>query len=1149
MGVLCSCTQLIIYSKEKKDIEINQKNEEQRNISNKITNLKAKYKEKHLTKDSTLVNYSNINNNSPDHYDSNKNLVKNNLTEMEQQNNSKIKNKTSNSNEKKNEYNNDISHIKTFEKKKYKIENNHIKINNIHTLNPIKNNFSPENKSKKTDKFLNINKDKNIIRFRADSFNIVETPIKNILTNKSNNININKIESKNPFISNKTIDGTNNQEGKNFKLSFSIKTTGVFGQENQKLLWYYLHKHFMVMEYNEEFINYLMDYINIFKYKNKEIIFKKGEFAQNFYLIKQGTVILTNNGKIHKKLSSGNTFGEIALFQKESNENNDVSESFINDKDTLFRNYNAISYGKTELFVIKNTSYNNALKAFSSKLKTINYNEEQNEFKEENKEIIENYKYFKYLDNYKKSLILKMSKIFNFNESDVLLSISNYNKREVSTFSENKPYFRSKQNIIFPIKGELIELSENLSYRKKINKNECSGIIPVLCPKIKNKLYTKTSQKDTKIIYIPEEILIEIFGPNYSAEIMKYYYFYHLSKQHILSTFLNININNNNEINILKEEDKNKIYECFNAFNTKEYDKGEVIYNHQNNFDNKKIIIPIINNIFIFYSDTKKKEIKEENIILDEIFNDYNQDFNIRSEYSWTIVLETKWKNIYDYFNNMKKEYEDIVKRFNIYKDMICFRPLYSLTIEQLIDFGLDAKIKEYKPKDIILENKKKNNTFFLVLKGRVKAKNPKTNKTLRIYEEGNCFGDYYILTDSELNKNYISHEYSKLYCISGEKFYEYLKIGSFNDYIKNKMLLEDEEMQLNDFYYITYLGKGSFGYVCLVHNELSFYAIKAINRDAAEKGKNGVKNLVNEKKCMIALDHPFIVNFVKTMKNKNWVFILEEYIKGKNFDDYLMSRKSYKNIKELMFYGGCLFHMLKYLTKRRICHRDIKPRNIMINYDGYLKLLDFGCARKIKFFSKTIVGTPNYISPEVLKGIEYSFSCDYWSVGVCCYLIYFGKLPFGDKSNNVMQIYKEIIKGEIKIPKDCPLIVKDLIEGLLKRNVGERINNFDKIKELQIYKDFDWDNLLKKKLEAFFIPGIDNLGVKANLNNLASPFDKFIKNEWVETSEMHLLKIRNKEINNIQEQFENEFINNQEEDNYYNENKVEFSNNWYDYF
>ena len=487
-----------------------------------------------------------------------------------------------------------------------------------------------------------------------------------------------------------------------------------------------------------------------------------------------------------------------------------------------------------------------------------------------------------------------------------------------------------------------------------------------------------------------------------------------------------------------------------------------------------------------------------------------------------------------------------------LYKDMITFRPLYSLTIQQLIDFGLKAELKEFKPKEIIIDNKEKNNTFYLILKGRVKVKKPETNKTLRVYEEGNCFGSYYILTDSPVNKIFISHEYSKCYCLNSQIFYELLKIESFNDYIKRKILLEDDEMQLSDFYYITYLGKGTFGYVCLVHNELAFYAIKAINRDAAEKGKDGVKNLVNEKKCMIAIDHPFIVNFVKTMKNKKWVFILEEYIKGKNFDDYLMNRKNYKNIQELIFYGGCLFHMLKYLTKRRICHRDIKPRNIMIGTDGYLKLLDFGCARKIKFFSRTIVGTPNYISPEVLKGIEYSFSCDYWSVGVCCYLIYFGKLPFGDKTNNVMQIYKEIINGVLKIPKDCPLVVKDLIEGLLKRNAGERINNFDKIKECEIFKDFDWDNLLRKKIEPFFIPLGDDLGGKAKLNNLASPFDKFIQNEWVETSEMHLLKIKNKQTNNAQEQFDNEFNNNQEEENYYNnynENKVEFSNNWFDYF
>ena len=1161
MGVLCSCTQAIIYAKEKQDIEIIPKVSSQKNISNQNTNLKSKYREKHLTKDSTLVNYSN-NNNSPDNnHESNKILTKNYLTEIEHH-------KNNNSNDKDENKNKIIPNKEIIDKennkKRNRVSND---TNNIHVINPSLSTLSPDSitnikKNKKIEKFLNINKnvqnsggggggeseEKNLIGFRADSFNFVDNPIQNVLTKKSNILN--KSEPKNIFISNKTIDGINKHEEKNFKLSFSIKTNAIFGQESQKLLRYYLHKHFMILDYNEDFIYYLMDYINILKYNNKEIIFKKGEIANNFYIIKQGTVMLISNGKICKKINAGNTFGEISLFQNQIPENNDINDSVNNN--SLVRNYTAASYGKTELFVINGSSYNIALKAFSSKLKTIDYNEDQNELKEQNRNIIENYKFFKYLDNSKKDLIIKMSKIFSFKENGTLLSKSNYNKKVVSTLIDNKPFFRSKQNLIFPIQGELIELSENLVYRKKIKKNSSSGIIHILCPKMKCQLYTKTSQEDTKVIYIPEEILIEVLGPNYAREILKQYFFYHFLEQKILSIFLNININNNIiDVNNLSENDKNKIYETFNIFSIKGYEQGEIIYRHQNSMDNKKIIIPIINNLFIYNSEIKKNEIIQGKILIEEIFNDYNPDFNIRSENSLTIVLESKWKNIYDYFYNLKNKHEDIIKRFNIYKDMICLRPLYSLTIQQLIDFGENTIIKEYKPKEIIIANKEKNDFFYLIIKGRVKAKNPVTNKTLRVYEEGNCFGCYSILTESASNRNFISNEFTKCYCIDSNKFYEFLKIGPFNDYIRKKMLLEDEEMQLSDFYYISYLGKGTFGYVCLVHNELTFYAIKAINRGAAEKGKNGVKNLVNEKKCMIAIDHPFIVNFVKTMKNKKWVFILQEYVKGKNFDNYLMNRKNFKNIKELIFYGGCLFHMLKYMTKRRICHRDIKPKNIMIGTDGYLKLLDFGCARKIKLFTNTVVGTPNYISPEVLKGIEYSFNCDYWSVGVCCYLIYFGKLPFGDKSNNVMQIYKEIIKAKIHIPKDCPLVVKELIEGLLKKNAGERLNNFDKIKQCQIFKDFDWDNLLRKKLEPFYVCDGDNLGGKVNLNNLASPFDKFIKNEWVETAEMHLLKMKEKQKNDyLLEQFENEYINNQEDGSNMNyEINEEFSNNWFDYF
>ncbi len=92
---------------------------------------------------------------------------------------------------------------------------------------------------------------------------------------------------------------------------------------------------------------------------------------------------------------------------------------------------------------------------------------------------------------------------------------------------------------------------------------------------------------------------------------------------------------------------------------------------------------------------------------------------------------------------------------------------------------------------------------------------------------------------------------------------------------------------------------------------------------------------------------------------------------------------------------------------------------------------------------------------------------------------------------------------------------------------------------------------MLRKKLEPFYVCEGDNLGGKVNLKNLASPFDKFIKNEWVETTEMHLLKMKEKQKNgNLLEQFDNENTNNQEDgsNNNYEINE-EFSNNWFDYF
>jgi cGMP-dependent protein kinase len=373
--------------------------------------------------------------------------------------------------------------------------------------------------------------------------------------------------------------------------------------------------------------------------------------------------------------------------------------------------------------------------------------------------------------------------------------------------------------------------------------------------------------------------------------------------------------------------------------------------------------------------------------------------------------------------------------------------------------------------------------------------KDPITNKTLRIYDEGNCFGELSILNETLNSSNFIASELTICYIINTDDFFELLKEQSANDYLKSKMLLEDNDISLNDLYYISYLGRGRFGNVCLVHNKICFYAAKAVSRLAAEKQKTGVKNLVNEKKTMITLDHPFVVKLVKTLKLNNWCFLLEEYIPGKNFGEYLDQRKHKENVYETKFFGANLFEIISYLNKRKIIHRDIKPSNIMLDSNGYLKLIDFGTSRKLKNYSETVIGTPNFIAPEILLGKGYSFPCDYWSIGVCIFYIYFGTLPFGNKAIELFDIYKEIIEKDPDYPHDAPSEIKNIINGLLCKKANLRINSLEKVQEQNLFKDFPWENLKKMKIKPFFIPHRDHRDNLDNLMMVNSPFISFMEN------------------------------------------------------
>ena len=97
---------------------------------------------------------------------------------------------------------------------------------------------------------------------------------------------------------------------------------------------------------------------------------------------------------------------------------------------------------------------------------------------------------------------------------------------------------------------------------------------------------------------------------------------------------------------------------------------------------------------------------------------------------------------------------------------------------------------------------------------------------------------------------------------------------------------MKNTDIQLNDLYYIKFLGKGKFGSVSLVNNKQNLYAIKAITIKMVEKEKILSKYFVNERNIMLGLDHPFIVKMEKKLRNKKYFFILMEFVNQNNLEN-----------------------------------------------------------------------------------------------------------------------------------------------------------------------------------------------------------------------------------------------------------------------
>ena len=212
-------------------------------------------------------------------------------------------------------------------------------------------------------------------------------------------------------------------------------------------------------------------------------------------------------------------------------------------------------------------------------------------------------------------------------------------------------------------------------------------------------------------------------------------------------------------------------------------------------------------------------------------------------------------------------------------------------------------------------------------------------------------------------------------------------------------------------------------------------------------------------------------------------MYILMEHVPGGDFFTRLESCAFFVPENEARFYCANIILAVEFLHSIHgrlggIVYRDLKPENLIVAGNGYLKLVDFGFSKELLGASRTftLCGTPEYLAPETILGRGYSFPVDWWALGVLLYDASLGSSPFAEAEDyDQMSICRNIIQKRVRFPRFCDPQLKGLIKRLLKKDplkrLGSSTNGAKEIKSNEWFAEIDWRALYREEVEAPWIP------------------------------------------------------------------------------